>query len=781
MADSLLSTRPVDTSNYHVRLGLWTNWSQGSILGPTLTLHPMPGGLLTAFTAVFITMVATRFWRISCLLLHWHFSTHDKCDMVHHQRQAIFRNTESSVSGLILLVKITHAWGRQKSLRRILPFIIYAVLCFAGFSIASIFSSAISSLSRKEILIDGSHCGTVDITGLSTQEYAQVYGPWKSAIVNNAASYAQQVYSPNSTGTVRAPLFVKNKLRTIINTDATCPFEGLCRSNTSNLFLDTGYLNIIDDLGVNLPRDQSILYRRAARCGPLITENRSEPTDLYGLSNYTGYKYGPSFLDGDGSNYTVIVRDVYSQNIRQSAAGWGFSGYGLLVASALMSNGTPSAGTFRPNPDMYRADSDTYLFFLSGNGVLATQPTDDPWYRFKVRSNETDNGLRGVNMDGYYMSAEAASPLGCTMQTQFCKGPDANDASCGPLSSYDDAVRGALSLFNIDIEAGRDWIDGLTDMYSTDTDASRFLWLLSIFQHYSPGLDAAVSTLGSYSLASQRTLQSGLQGPISDEEWKLDVGNWWNISLSMLQASFVDTSNGPTNQNIARFYRNATNRGQQSVCQNQKILSTSYISVNVFGLAFTYIVGSLIILVFFTLEPMLSRGEKGLEKADQWKGNEVLHLQGLAYGARDEWESCPNPVPIPNNKDQTFGPLKWADSRQSEHRHPGTNLSDQPETPSFSSSARSPGVAYNGLEDHTHGEEGPVRMLVRESEAEPFLEQRRRPSMTSYPQTSSHYQHTLISNNTPLDDNLRFPSRNTAFVPPLQPPELSPRVRGQRS
>ncbi|KAI0859895.1 hypothetical protein F4860DRAFT_515391 [Xylaria cubensis] len=734
MADVLFSTSPVDTSNYHVHLGLWTNWSRGPILGSTLTLAPLPGGILTAFTAVFITMVATRFWRITCILLHWHFSTNDRRDAIHHQRQAVFRNTESSFSGLTLLVYITYAWRKEKSLRRILPFIIYAILCFTGFSVASLFSSAIVSLSGKEILVAGSHCGTVDTTRLSTQEDTQVYGPWKSAIVNNAASYAQQVYSPNSTGTIRAPLFVKNLLKTIINKDASCPFQGLCRSNTSNLFLDTGYLNIIDDLGVNLSSDQSILYRRTARCGPLITEGRSEPTDLYGLPNYTGYKYGASFLDGDGSDYTVIVRDIYSQNIKQSAAGYGFSGYGLLVASALMSNGTPSAGTFRPNPDMYRADSDIYLFFLSGNGVLATEPTDDEWYRFKVRSNETYNGVRGGNQDGYYMLAEAASPLGCTMQTQYCKGPVATDTSCGPLSSYDDAVRGALPLFNISIEAGRDWMDGLIDMYSTDTHASRFLWLLSIFQHYSPGLDAAASTLGTHSLASQRTLQGGLQGPISDEQWKLDVGNWWNISLSMLQASFVDTANGPTDPNIARLYRNATNPGQKSLCQNQKILSTSYISVNFFGVAFTYVTGFLIILLGYTLVPMLSRGKKNSEKAKQWKCNEILHLQGLAYegGAREkgEWERWWRSVPMPENKEQTFSPLKWAGSKQSADSRLEMPVSSQPETQSLPSSAQ-------GTEGEELGE-----MPVREHEREPFLGSR--PSRTSYPDTA-HITNILSS------------------------------------
>ena len=38
--------------------------------------------------------------------------------------------------------------------------------------------------------------------------------------------------------------------------------------------------------------------------------------------------------------------------------------------------------------------------------------------------------------------------------------------------------------------------------------------------------------------------------------------------------------------------------------------------------------------MWFTLEPMPAYDEKSLEKANQWKFNELLHLQGLAYETR---------------------------------------------------------------------------------------------------------------------------------------------------
>ncbi|KAI1364911.1 hypothetical protein F5Y08DRAFT_353243, partial [Xylaria arbuscula] len=465
-------------------------------------------------------------------------------------------------------------------------------------------------------------------------------------------------------------------------------------------------------------------------------------------------------LDGDGQNYTVIVRDLYSQNLRQGAGGYGFSGYELRVASALMSNGTLSGGTFRPNPDMYRADADIYLFFLSGNGVLATQPTVDPWYRFNVRSNETHNGVGGVNPGGYYSSTEAASPLGCAMQHQFCKGPDETETSCGPLSSYDDAVRGALPIFNINIEAGRSWMDGLAEIYSTDMDASRFLWLLSIFQHYSPGLDSAVVTLGSQSLADF-------------------------TGLSMLQASLVDTANGARDPNIASLYQNATNNGQKSICQNQKILGNSYTSISVFGLLFTYILGSLVILIFLTLEPIISRGHKGLEKAYQWKTNELLHLQGLAFEARSkgqgDWERCLKSVPIPKDKEQVFPPLEWADLEQPRYRLSQDSVLEQPETTTPAAPTTDTANTNYATEDRDQIPREPPRLPVETPENDSIPAHHGTPLMSDYLQTDSNHQYLAnISDDAFQRNNLRFSTQIHAFVPPARPLEPSPRTRERR-
>lgn len=62
-----LSSVDVDT---HVHLGLWTDWSRGAVFGRTLTMTRGNANLLIAFTASFVAIVATRFWRILCLAIH---------------------------------------------------------------------------------------------------------------------------------------------------------------------------------------------------------------------------------------------------------------------------------------------------------------------------------------------------------------------------------------------------------------------------------------------------------------------------------------------------------------------------------------------------------------------------------------------------------------------------------------------------------------------------------------------------------------------------------------
>lgn len=255
--------------------------------------------------------------------------------------------------------------------------------------------------------------------------------------------------------------------------------------------------------------------------------------------------------------------------------------YTYSTFRSLMLNGTSSNGEFVVDPDLERLDADTYLIFLSGNGVVSSVPINDPWYRFDAISDFIITQVATNESVPAYQASEAASPLGCASQWQLCKGSIASNESCGPLTSFNDAWGGAAPLFGVETEATYTlWADELMKAYAADEDASRFLWLERMITNSQADIISIVNKLDSQSLESSRGLAGGLQGPLPDDQWKIDVSYWWNITLAVLQATFVERAYGSTNPDILRLQINATNAGQNSICQNQvreilKIYATS--------------------------------------------------------------------------------------------------------------------------------------------------------------------------------------------------------------
>ncbi|KAI1321899.1 hypothetical protein F5Y16DRAFT_388268 [Xylariaceae sp. FL0255] len=135
----------------------------------------------------------------------------------------------------------------------------------------------------------------------------------------------------------------------------------------------------------------------------------------------------------------------------------------------------------------------------------------------------------------------------------------------------------------------------------------------------------------------------------------------------------IDVANGATELNLLRLQTNATNQGQRDFCQNQKILTTAYISFSLLILCLTYITGSLIILMSFALGPILSHISKREPEtwwkkktyADlEWRCDETLQLQRLAFeeSGQGEWLKCMSDVPVTATV-QYLGPLNLSDPK----------------------------------------------------------------------------------------------------------------------
>lgn len=58
------------SAGVHTYTGVWTNWSEGSIQGLTLTLSQTNSGVLSAFLAILVSVTGGFFWSILSFTLH---------------------------------------------------------------------------------------------------------------------------------------------------------------------------------------------------------------------------------------------------------------------------------------------------------------------------------------------------------------------------------------------------------------------------------------------------------------------------------------------------------------------------------------------------------------------------------------------------------------------------------------------------------------------------------------------------------------------------------------
>lgn len=289
-----------------------------------LSLTRRDGGLLTAFLALFVTIAGTSFWRIACFTLHYILSSPTPRDGIYHQRQAILRNAANGTAGLWSLVQLNWAWRNHTVIqlcRRILPLTTLTVVILAAFAVASVFSSQVTTSMGNDALLLGSNCGINNLTGTDARYYMATFLPYMVQRLISSATYAQECYYQRSATTQNCPTFVQRSLPWTTTRDVGCPFPGgdkICRSNSTNLRIDSGYINSHINLGINAPQEDRFLFRTVIECAPLKTEGYSENVTLNLPENSTNsrqvmqYKYGGLFHGAEGQSFNNSVTYQYS-------------------------------------------------------------------------------------------------------------------------------------------------------------------------------------------------------------------------------------------------------------------------------------------------------------------------------------------------------------------------------------------------------------------------------------------------------------------------------------
>lgn len=621
-------------------------------MGATLTLNRAEGNLLIAFTAVFVGIVTERFWRIACIIFYRFHSSPKPHDGLYYQQQAVLRNSSSTVSAIWTLTQLILAWQNvaKCSFVRVLPALLTAVFCLGAFTVAGGFSSSISSGISDEVLLNGTNCGIIHFTTLD-KDAARIFVSYSSQIVHSAGNYAQQCYSPDSPGISDSAgisdckYFIKDHLFSMVDNQAVCPFhDSICRSNNSNIRLDTGYLSLLNDLGSNAPPDQDILFRAVLHCAPLETQNYRETVTL-ATENFISYHY---WSYSSGLNYIYMAETLdsqYKKKAENTFRGQGNS-FILYARSSLVYKGKSdeSKSQLGTIPALFNPDADTTLIFLSGNGIEFFERTNDPWYHATVPGDNISSPDVNGGYFTVYRPDEAASPMGCTSQFQFCN-PSLSSNKCGPLASQIDAQIESAPLFGM-TAADFEKMGELNG-----TMISRYQWLNKIIDDAVVSTGSIVNSLGPDSLDSLKYFSNGFMGSLPDEQWQLDVKHWWAIFLASLQAGLVETARGPVDPTLDGYKWLPDSSDIRAMCNNQKIRSTRHVSFSLFGLYFTLVTGLLIITTSFIMEPIfkcLYQRRKYQEYTYlEWAASETLQLQRIGFQGINAgtWSGCTDSVP----------------------------------------------------------------------------------------------------------------------------------------
>ena len=385
--------------------------------------------------------------------------------------------------------------------------------------------------------------------------------PYTSKMLQRSASYAKQCYTPESSNLeLDCDTFVKTALNTSVVTNASCPFGGgICRSNASNLMLDTGYLDSNNDLGLNAPPNDWFRLRMVIRCAPISTEGYTTTSNTSSTRSFTRYFYGPRVYAGTAAqNFTRsfsndVVNDAAKAGINPPAAD-----YSLSVEAAFYHNRTlrPDS-TFAPVPELQRPDADVHLIFLAPTTVLFSSRIEDPLFRATTPAGNISSLGQGgtLQYQQVFRPDAPALPMACTEQFQFCNGPESPD-KCSPLAAIQDAL---------------DFL--YAKLVSDDSDNStrhRFDWALSApTGPAAVRLKEVVQILQAQALLATDSLYLGMQGPLPGDQWQLEVQHWHMASLAHLQAIFVLAATGPGDRELERFVVSPNNTVETLFCNSQ--------------------------------------------------------------------------------------------------------------------------------------------------------------------------------------------------------------------
>ncbi|KAH7156176.1 hypothetical protein EDB81DRAFT_928155 [Dactylonectria macrodidyma] len=355
--------------------GFWTDWDRGPVLGATVTLSARNGGLLLAFLAVMVTIVAIRLWRILSFAAHQVLASNSLHDGLYYQRQHILRNASSPGAAIWLFLQQAWHWRRvaDHALFRTVPWAVFAMLYLVLFAATSVLSSWVSDGATEHRIIKSQSCGLFVPADRDALHELRAYENHK------AANYARQCYGDASTSTSCDSLPVSSISWT--NSSVACPFEESVCLNVPAFQMTTDLIDSHLHLGINGPKHNRVSFRRETVCSPLVTQ-----------PGYAEYIQG---AEAEARGWPDDIEHTHIYNNLSWHASIGFNVWPY---------------TYSRNAKMV----DITLLLIIPNSVVHFGPNTDPVFSATLESPYEDGSM-------VYLPDRYVSPIACADRYQDSK------------------------------------------------------------------------------------------------------------------------------------------------------------------------------------------------------------------------------------------------------------------------------------------------------------------------------------------------------------------------
>ena len=217
---------------------------------------------------------------------------------------------------------------------------------------------------------------------------------------------------------------------------------------------------------------------------------------------------------------------------------------------AYYNNTDANYSSFVAIPELVRPDADTLLLYLSANSIDFSAPVEDPWY-------SANNGpFFDSGNNSFWLTDNTASVLGCATQIQYCNPNLPLESGCGPL----------MSLYQL----GANFNSTDQSMWQSKEQAALAYEFMSNVNNVGDFYEL-IGSVGVAVLTSRNSLWSGVQGPLPNNQWQLDMENLQAIYVASIQRQFIEWANGPRYPGLGPYISGPANEWDRIYCHCQVI------------------------------------------------------------------------------------------------------------------------------------------------------------------------------------------------------------------